>query len=108
VALSLHPIQTPRLRRSRPISLLSLCFMASYGENLLVLVVMNEHQSQWSRSVLTVKHILKSRFHSVIFQRKSMQKFDDRNVITNLWNGELCLDFLNTDASWLECMEMRC
>jgi hypothetical protein len=107
VALSFHQIHTPRLRRSRPISLLSPCFMAGYGEMLPVLLVVNKHRVQLSRSVLAVRYILKSRFHS-IFQRKSMQKFDTRNVITSLWNGELCLDFLNTDTSWLKCMEMCC
>ena len=108
VALSLHPIQALRLRWNRPISLLSPCFMARYAEKMPVLVVMNKYQGQWSRSVLAVKYILKSRFHSLIFQRKSMQKFDTWNVITNLWNGEICPDFLNTDARWLKCMEMCC
>jgi hypothetical protein len=100
VALSLHPIQTPRLRRNRPISLLAPCFMARYSEKLPVLVVTNKHQGQWIRSVLTVKYILKSWFHSIIFQRMSTQKFDNRNVTTSLWNDELYLDFLNTDANW--------
>jgi len=100
LSVMIHPIQTRRLRRSRPTSLLAPCFMARDGEKLPVLLVMNKHQGQWSRSVLTAKYILKSRFHSVIFQRKSMQKSDTRDAIINLWNGEFCLDFLTKDASW--------
>lgn len=99
LSVRIHPIQTRRLRRSTPTSLLAPYFMARYVEKLPVLVVMNKHQGHWSRSVLTVRYIMKSRFHSVFFQRKSLQKFDTRNVIINLWNGEFCLDFQTTDAS---------
>jgi hypothetical protein len=97
MALSIHPIQRAMLGRSGVIALLAPCLLVSNGQKLPVSVVMNKHHGQWSRYVLTVKYILKTRvmsfrLHDFILLSSSGNRHR-RLTVLNCTNREFYLYF---------------